>query len=234
MSLNLKNLPKAKGKFVEQPNIELGTYPARVVQIIDLGVQAQQPYQGQDKPPVHKVRWTYELSDVFMTDAEGKELEDKPRWVSEDFPVHNLQNDMAKSTKRYNALDPDNNHDGVMAELLGDPCMVTIVHKESKGRVFDNVGNVTVMRKKQADALPELKNDPIYFDLDEPDMAIYNGLPEFLQKIIKENLNFRGSPLEAALKGDEKVGKGNTKGKAQEAAVEAPEGLDDDNEDKEW
>ena len=104
MSLN-GNKP-TNAKRVEQPLIEADVYPARLVQLIDLGLQAQRPYQGKDKPPVQEVMFTYELVDVFMVNEEGKEQEDKPRWVTETLPFYGLFADKATSTKRYKAFDP--------------------------------------------------------------------------------------------------------------------------------
>ena len=58
------NANKAGGdNFVPQANIAPGSYPARLVQIIDLGLQAQKPYQGKDKAPVQEIMFTYELVD---------------------------------------------------------------------------------------------------------------------------------------------------------------------------
>jgi hypothetical protein len=107
MALNSKALPKPKGKdFVEQPNIDPGVYPARIVQIIDFGLQPQKPYKGEEKKPQYEIGITYELVDVFMIDKDGNEVEDKPRWISETLPFYGLEADRAKSTQRYNAADP--------------------------------------------------------------------------------------------------------------------------------
>lgn len=205
MSLNAKNAPKAAASRTEQPVIEIGTYPARVVQIIDLGVQAQLPYMGEEKPPVHEIMVGYELVDCFMVDEDGNEQEDKPRWISESFPFHNLSADLAKSTKRYKALDPDMVHDGDWPMLIGSPCEVTVGHKPGKGKhagkTFINVTNVAPMRAVKAAKCPELKNNPILFLLDEPSGEVWQRLPEWIQTKLKANLNFKGSPLEKMLSG---------------------------------
>ena len=204
MSLNLNKLPKGGGGGPKQPVIEVGTYPARLVRVIDLGLQAQQPYQGQEKPPAHMVDFTYELLDVFMVDKDGNEDEDKPRWISENFAIHNPAADLAKSTKRVKALDPNNDHNFNLVDLVGATCMITIVHKEYKGNTYANVGGVTTMRAKDAEKAPELKNKPVTFTLDDPDMEVFNSFPEWLQDKIKSNLEFNGSKLHKALGGSVK------------------------------
>lgn len=197
MALNAKNIRGNNAERIEQPNIEPGTYPARLVQIIDLGLQAQRPYKGQDKPPVQEIMLTYELVDTFMVDKDGNDVEDKPRWVSETLPFYGLYADKAKSTQRYTALDPNGDYDGDFSKAIGQPINVTIVNNPGKdGKFYDNVGTVSTMRQKDADKCPELQNPTKVFDLDAPDMDVFNSLPQWIQDKIKENLNYEGSALQ--------------------------------------
>lgn len=203
MSLNAKNVPIGGGN--KQPILDIGTYPARVVRIIDLGLQNQRPFKGKDKPPAHEVMLTYELLDAFMLDDDGKEMEDKPRWISETFPLHNLSADLAKSTKRYMALDPNMDFDGDFTQLVGVPCNVTIAHGQGKGqnagKTYENISSVTGMRDKDSKRAPELIGEGAVFSLDAPNMEIFNKFPQWLQDKIKTNLEFGGSNLEAMLGG---------------------------------
>lgn len=230
MSLNLKMAPRTGGgDRVAQPILEVGTYPARLVRIIDLGIQPQKAFKGEPKPPAHQVDWTYELLDVYMLDKEGNELEDKPRWVRERFNVNRPEADLAKSTKRYKALDPEELFDWDMTKLIGMPCMITITHGDNKKdptRPYENVGNVTAMRAKDAAKAPELQNPSVVFTLDEPNMEVFHKFPQWLQDLIKGNLEFKGSLLERSLGG----GKGSAKGKQQDEPVDAP----DEDEEGEW
>lgn len=187
-----------KGSFIPQANIEPGTYPARLVQIIDLGLQAQRPFQGKDKPPANEIMLTYELVDEFMKDEAGNDIEDKPRWISETLPFFGLFADKAKSTKRYYALDPNNEHDGDFAQLIGTACNVTVINNSVGDKVYDNVAAVTTMRERDAAKCPDLVNPPKVFDVDAPDMEVFNSLPEWIRDKIKSNLNFKGSALEKA------------------------------------
>lgn len=200
MSLNLNNQKKGGGG-VKQALIEVGTVPARLVRVIDLGMQAQQPYQGQEKPPAHMVDFTYELLDVFMVDKDGNEDESKPRWISESFPIHHPSADLAKSTKRAKALDPNDDFGFDLTRMVGQACMVTIGHKVSKGNTYANIIGVTPMRAKDADKAPALKNEPVVFTLDDPDLEVFNKFPDWLREKIQSNLEFNGSRLWAALNG---------------------------------
>lgn len=203
MALNAKKVKNTGGSNrVAQEALEAGTYEARVVCVVDLGLQPQRPYQGQEKPPAHCIRLTYELSDEFMVDENGEEQEDKPRWISEDFPLRSLDSDLAKSTKRYNAIDPDDESDGDFTLLVGKACMVTINQYEGKNGTGNGVSNVAAITKKKAAKLPELVNPTQVFVLDEPNLEVFNAFPDWLREKIQGNLEYKGSALEKALKGD--------------------------------
>lgn len=208
MGLNANKVVSVNEKKIsKQEPMDVGSYPVRVVQVIDLGLQPQRPFQGQEKPPKHEIMMTYEFLDEFCVDDEGNEMEDKPRWLSEEFPFNSLQVDLAKSTKRYKALDPDNKFDGDFTQLIGATGIATVVNNEGRGknagRVFNNIGSVASMRAKDAAKAPDLVNPGKVFVLDEPDLEVFRSLPEFLQDKIKGNLEFNGSALQAALEGKE-------------------------------
>lgn len=202
MALKPKGKPQASR--VEQEVLEPGSYPARVVQIIDLGVQLQRPYKGEEKPPAHEIMFTYELLDEFCKDENGDIDEGKPRWLSETFPLRSLEADLAKSTKRYKVLDPNNAYDGDFTLLIEGPCLITVVNSEgsgkNEGKVYNNIGAVSRMRPRDEEKAPPLVNPTKVFVLDEPDLGVFLALPTWLQDKIKSNLEFEGSALYKALK----------------------------------
>lgn len=202
MSLNAK---KAKGgnASAQQEVIPVGNYPARLVQIIDLGLQAQRPYMGKDKEPIEMIRTTYELVTEFCKDDKGNDDEERPRWIGEEFPFFNLGAERAKSTQRYYGLDPQGVHDGDWSALAGAACTMTVVHNPSKdkSKVYANIGSVAPPMK--GFNVPELKNPAVVWSLDDPNIEEFSKFPEFIQEKIKANLNFKGSILEARLNGQD-------------------------------
>ena len=230
MSLNARKIKTVStGGGSKQDPIAVGAYPARVVQVLDLGLQAQRPYQGKEKPPVHEIMLTYELTDEFCLDEDGNEDNEKPRWISENFPLYSLDADLAKSTKRYFSLDPDEVHGGDFTALIDTPCMVTVTQREVGDKTYNNVGSVSGMRPKDAARCPELVNPPKVFLLDDPDLTIFGSLPQWMQDKIKGNLEYAGSALEKALAGGSakpEAKEETPKKAAKKPAVEA----DDDQE----
>ncbi len=204
MALNAAKIKGTNPDRVEQEVIEAGVYPARIVQVIDLGLQAQKAFQGKEKAPANEVMLTYELVDLFLKDKDGNEQEDKPRWISEVIPLYNISQDKAKSTKRYLAVDPQNVNNGDFSKIVDAPINVTLVHNpnpKDATKPYVNVAGIAAMRPKDVAKCPALKNPPKVFDLDAPDMEIFGSLPEWIQEKIKGNLNFNGSKLQAALGG---------------------------------
>ena len=222
MALNVQNRPKTSNTAarVPQANIKVGGHPARLVQIIDLGLQARKPYKGTPKSPEEMIYATYELSHEFMKDADGKEEANRPRWVSEDFVAYSLEAEKAKSTQRYLALDPERKFGGDFSKILGAACTVVIVHNKVGDKVYDNVGDVTPAPTVPGYKQPELVNPPVLFDLSSPDLAVFAKLPQFLQDRIKSNLNYNGSLLQKLL--------GETGSAAAPAPQEPAEAADED------
>ncbi len=189
------------------PALESGSYPGRLVLVVDLGLQNQRDYQGEKKPPAREILLTYEFADEFMKDEDGEDITDKPRWLSESFPLYNLDSERAKSTLRYKALDPKIEYGGDFLKVIGEPVNITVVqnpNKKNPERPWENVAGITTMREKDQKKAPDLMNIPRGFDLEAPDLEDFMALPKWIQKRILENLEFRGSLLERMLEEGDK------------------------------
>lgn len=233
MALNAKKIKHTgAGNGPKQKPIDAGTYPGRLVQVLDMGIQAQQEYQGKPKPPVQEIMLTYEFLDEFCVDENGEELSDKPRWLSEVIPLHNLKADKAKSTQRYYALDPKEEKEGDFTLLTDTPCNIVVTQKPKGDRVYNNISGVSTMRPKEAANAPSLVNPPKVFVLDNPDMEVFLSLPEWVQDKIKANLEFEGSLLQSLLSGGKVADKAAPK-KEEEESPEEEENVGEETNDDE-
>lgn len=236
MPLNASKVKSTARKDRPAP-LDAGTYPVRVVQVLDVGLQKQRPYKGEDKEPAYEIWVTYEFLDEFLLDEEGNEDTTKPRWLSENFVVYSLDSDLAKSTKRYFALDPDKEHGGDWASLIGAPGMLTIVQnpdKKDPSIVYNNITGLSSMRKKEADKAPELVNTGKVFDMDNPDMDVFWSLPKFMQaKMTEENLDFPASALESAIQAHPEPSKGEGTKEEPKASQESSQEVEDKPEEEE-
>lgn len=199
----MMNLNEAGDNFKRPPTLEPGTYPGRTVGIVDLGLQPQS-YKGEKKAPGRMVSVTYEFSDEFMLDDDGKEDKEKPRWLTEKFVLFNIETEKAKSTARYKALDPDNQYHGDFLALVDIPVSITVVNSpnnKNPDKPYENVAGIGPMRTKDADACPALVNPSFVFDLEEPDLEVYDRVPNWIKKQVESNLEFAGSEFAGILAG---------------------------------
>lgn len=233
---------RSSANRVKQDELAVDNYPCRVAQIIDMGRQVRETWDGvmkkyvpdHTKAPANMLRITYEFTTEYMKDENGVELEDKPRWLSEEFALLPLSSDLATSTKRMLAFDPGlDKLGGDWSEVLTLPCSVAVAHTGG-GRA--KVGNVAKPMKGMVVA--DLKNEPKVFTLDAPDIDVFRSFPEWIQDRIKGNLDFEGSALQKALAGEAvPQAKGEEKA-AQEPVqdvVDAPEpNVAEEDEDAPW
>lgn len=198
------NLSQQEYSAARRPQrlLEVGSYPGRVVGIIDLGVQERRAFEGKAKPPCQMAFIQYELSHEFLEDEEGNPDETKPLWLGEQIPLLSLKSERATSTKRCKTFDPLNAHNGDLTQMLASPCSILVVHGAPKeGVVRHKIGDVGSLAKMPGYVQPPLKNPSRVFELSNPDLEVFTSLPEWMQNLIKGNLNYKGSKLEALLEG---------------------------------
>lgn len=214
---------------------DVGTYPARVVAVVDVGVHPQNPFKGKEKPPARMIRVTYEFLDEFLKDDEGNDIPDKPRWLTEEFPLLPLAAERATSTRRYLALDPLQTHKGNWGKLLGTPCMISVVHNKSKtdGIIWENISEVSSMRPKEAAKAPELINEPYLFDMDDFNKGSWDRIPDWLKNKIKEAENFVNSSTYLALELDDDIPFEHTPPKATNKAAKMAQPVEEEDEEEE-
>lgn len=228
---------QSQSKRPAQPPLDPGSYPAIVARVIDLGLQPTIDFTTKEPgKPKHMIQVTYELVDAFMVDEDGNELPDKPRWISEEFPLNPLTSDLATSTKRIKAIDPAGELKGDWSKAVGKPCTVVTANYETKknpGVIRDKVSNVTAMRARDIKNLPEPVNDLLFFDLSDPSIEVFKTFPEWLQDKIKGNLEFKGSALDRALNGDAVEEEKPVQRKKPDPEPE-PQSEDEDDGDAPW
>jgi hypothetical protein len=240
MSLKAKRTKQTSNSGMSNPVLEPDNYPARLVQVIDMGKRAS--FFDPEKIN-HEINLTYELVSEFMLDDKGQPVEDKPLWLSEvinmvDMPDHmtaaEIYADQFKSkgklVQRCKTFDPKGELDFDLTEFLGKPCSLTVVnYKKKDDTIGMKIGAVTGLMKGMV--IAELVNPPKVFALDEPDMTIFGSLPDWFQDKIKENIEFSGSPLATALAGGTAPAtKAKAKASPATKAKPEPEEEEDDND----
>lgn len=211
MSLKAKRVKQSSRTSLKSPVLEADTYPARLVQVLDLG--KQQNYFDKEKIN-HEIMLTYELVTEHCLDENDQPVTDKPRWLSENINMVDLPENMSvsqiytdqfksksKLVQRCRAFDPKGSLDFDLSEMVNMPCALTVIQRKKKdGDLTNAIGGVTApMKGLQID---DLANPPKVFSLEEPDLEIFGSLPDWLQDKIKGNLEFKRSKLDKLLNGE--------------------------------
>jgi hypothetical protein len=190
MALKAEMKGGAKPKDVPQA----GTHMARLVGLTDLGHQPGFQFKGNDIPSAYKIEFTYELPN-------SKTVDGRPHWISEDVKVNSFEGKGIISTMmaRVRTLDPDNDsEDGKdLQALLTKPCMVTVSMGENGYPKLK--GQACVSGIPMGMEVPELENPSFAFDMDDPDMDLYEGFPEFKKGKLKAALNYEETSLSREL-----------------------------------
>lgn len=198
MGLDLNDVKNTNTKNSDRPLPRAGAQPARVAQIIELGVQARPAFKGKEKPPVPQVLINIELvTDEY--EFEGKKF--KHRIAPRALNIVGRNNEMYGNSaiaKFLSDIDPKDTVQGKLAALVDKPCLATVVHAtgsgKHQGRTFANISRV--MEPPEGYPVPALSAPAVVFSFDEPTEEAWKALPEFVKNKIKSALNYKGSKVE--------------------------------------
>lgn len=159
-----------------------GSYTAVCYGVIDLGLQVNEKYgttankvlvmwelpdeveQGGEYPRVFSQRYTASLNNKSLL---RKHL---VAWRGRDFTPEEL--------KRFD-----------LANLLGVPCLIQIVHREGEGKVFANLASIMALPKGMP--RPKAKRKLISFNLDEDDLAMLADMPEWVRDTVMKSESYK-------------------------------------------
>jgi hypothetical protein len=155
-----------------------GTHMAYCFGIYDLGTQTGS-FNG--KPKISKKLW---LHFELMTE---KDAEGKPVVVGSFFPA-NLNGDNNSLRKmleqwRGRQFTPEELKGFDLRNIVGKPCMVTIIHETKDTKTRDKLAGITQL-PKGITAPTAMVHPKTILDLDAFDKTVYDSLPKFLQDFI--------------------------------------------------
>lgn len=202
-----------------------GVYVARCYKMIDVGTQSVQ-YMNNPPKPTRQLYLYWEI----LTDADGEPVRmadgERPFSIFKQYTwsMHekaNLRKDL--NSWRGTPFTEAEAKDFDISKLLSQYCLLQVVHRESGDRTYANVDNIMFTAKE-----PEGINPIVNFVITDPDMEIYENLPDWLKAKIQEASEW-ATPQSAAPKDEPKelAGKINDKGEIEiEDLDKKPEGVD--------
>lgn len=176
------------GNFKRVP---AGVHIGRCYSLIDLGTQHSSGQYGEKFQ--HKVRISWEL---FGEDENGEPLtidvdgQDMPLTISKSYTMslHEkaaLRKDLAAWRGRDFTDEEVRGFD--VSKLIGAYCMVNVTTSESNGKTYSNVAGLTPLPAALKNAKPAAVHENVLFNLDEPDLKVFDSFHEKLQEAIKKS-----------------------------------------------
>lgn len=166
--------------------IEPGTYPARCVGVVDLGIQ-HNDFNGKDQ---EKVRLIFELP-TERTVVEGS---DKPRWLSKPYTasLHEkaaLRKDL--DAWRGRPFTQEELAGFNLSNVLNGPCLLTVASQEGKnGSAYARIAGISKVMKGME--IPPLENPPILFDMDREDAGeVLERLPAWMREEVERSITWK-------------------------------------------
>ena len=161
----------SKEKSTTFVNMPEGEYEGRLVYVGDLGLQ-HRSFSGEEKPDAYQIALGIEILG-HTVEFDGVE---KPRLMwTKGFNIFNVMNEKGAEYKYYKVFNPKA-EEGQVADwekVLGEPCSVTVKHRQGKGEyadsVFDEIGSVSPIPAKYKASVPEATLTPCIGDCEDED-----------------------------------------------------------------
>ena len=165
-----------------------GTHAARCIKVIDLGTQHSTWGKDEDAKEIVKkqVLITWELPTELIEEGD---LKGQPYAVSKFYTQSlNEKSNLRKDLESWRGLGfSEQELMGFNIEdLLGKPCLVTVVHND-KGKA--KVSAVTSPPKGMT--IPDAVNDFAMFSINEWDQTKFDNLTDGIKKIIKQSDEYK-------------------------------------------
>lgn len=160
-----------------------GTYTARCVSVVDLGIQ-QTGFGGKEKiylgfeVPSERVKWK---------DKDGNELEG-PAFIGSRYTLSIHEKSILGqhlTSWRGKAFTQEERDGFDVFNVLGAPCLISVVHTEKNGKVYANIQSI--MRMPKGMEAPAAESETIAYTPNDIDkIENLTKLPEWLQKLCRE------------------------------------------------
>jgi hypothetical protein len=188
---------KAKKPEKNYEPVPAGNHIARLYQIIHIGTNSFE-YAGEMKKS-DKVRLTFELCNEKKVFKEGEDA--KPFSVSREFGLTMGRKSILRpfvEGYRGTALDDEEAYAFDLEELIGRPCMLTVIHAVKGDNTYANILSASPLPK--GIEAPDQVNPSVTIDVDTSPLEQIEALPDFIKDKMKSSEEYQGRlQFEAAL-----------------------------------
>lgn len=181
MSIKPLKTPANKGGDFEL--VPAGVYLARCFKMIDLGTQTEESKKFGTKT-ARKIMLYWEL----LQDDDGNPVtmkDGRPFSISNTYTWSMHKKATLRSVLnawRGEPFTEDEANEFEISKLLDKFCKLQVVHNKSGDKTYANVGTI-MSTNKTAEGV----NDLVSFSVDDPDMEVFESLPEWIQQKIEDS-----------------------------------------------
>lgn len=164
--------------------IEEGTHMGVCNMLIDLGMQFNEVYKNSSR----KVLIGWEIPDETIELDDGPH----PRQISKRYTASlneksTLRSDLA--AWRGRDFTPEELAAFDLRNIVGASCLINVIHKESNGKTYANIGNIMALPKGMAKG--KLSEPAVIFDLDTDPVEDVEKMPKWIGDIIKKSETYQ-------------------------------------------
>lgn len=178
----------AENNGITKVPMEAGSYAARCFSMIEIGT-VNEVIEGKEKT-LQKVRLGFE----FPTETRVFKEENGPQpyTISKEFTLS--MHEKASLRKfleawRGRKFDESEAKKFDITVLIGKECLLSIIHKESKGKTFEEISSVSLLPKGMV--CPPAVNKTCILSYDNFDKAIFDAQPDFIKDKIKSSSEYK-------------------------------------------
>jgi hypothetical protein len=168
-----------------------GTWPAICYRVIDLGTQ-RSTWNNNEKFS-HKIMVTWEIADPEQHMADGRPFSVSQRYTWSMFDRAILRQHL-ESWRGVPFTDKDlsGGPGGFQIErIIGQPCLLTILHEKSGDKTYANIKSVVKMPKGMPIAAQANPSQFLWLTSEEYDPVVFSGLHEKLQEVIMKSPEYQ-------------------------------------------
>ncbi len=194
-----------------------GTYVARCVSVIDLGVQ-ETPWGGKEKVylgfevPGERVQWT---------DKEGVEHEG-PAFIGSRYTASiNDKSILGQHLTSWRGVPftEDERKAFDLFNVLGAPCFISVVHAENNGKTYANIQSI--MRLPKGTPPPDVESELVgYTPMDNQYAGNFNKLSDWQKDLVRKGFQMaEGTNLVGSANAVQQPSQATANGQAQQAGL---------------
>lgn len=169
--------------------VDPGTYPARACLLVDLGTQRSRKFGNTDE-------MVEQLKVILGWELVGTDRGDGTPHVMTDIFTNSLHKKanlrLLLEAWRGKPFSEDERRGFNLRGVMGVPCLLGVVHKEKGESIYAEINGV--LPPPAGMGTPEGVLPFTIFDITEPDWAVFDSLPEWMQKMVRGAMEFQEQP----------------------------------------